>query len=67
MQMVMTAFMICVDLYFDANLKSYIEEKKEKARSLMVAFSWLNALLWMVVPFLGWSSYGFEPTCKKEN
>lgn len=60
--MLMTAIMICFDLVLEINLKSYVGNYKERARNAMIAYTWINSVFWTVTPFLGWSSYGFEPT-----
>ena len=31
---------------------------KEKARNVMIAYTWINAVFWTIAPFLGWASYG---------
>lgn len=62
MHMMITAFMICIDLFLEGNIKGYVGNLKNKARNLMLAFIWFNATFWSAAPFFGWSSYGKEPT-----
>ena len=44
--------------YFFFYFFKKVDNHKNKIRSFMIAIIWLNALVWSLVPFFGWSSYG---------
>ena len=33
---------------------------KQRARKLMVAWSWINSIVWSITPLIGWSKISYE-------
>lgn len=56
-----STMMIMFDTFLEMDLEGY-DEKKDFLRKLMVAYTWLNALFWAVVPLIGWSRIAYEPS-----